>query len=94
MVIYGTDNAGVDWTGAVDLDSDDDGNVSGTIKWRSSEGYYGTETVVGSLNGCHLNLQGVRVHGSGLVCCTYRGTWSGNRIDISWVGHCPSGRAS
>ena len=93
MVIYGTDDAGVNWTGTVDIDADDEGSVSGTIRWRSSGGAYGTETVAGSLDGYRLNLQGVRVTGTGIVCCSYCGTWSGSRIDLSWVGHCPGGRA-
>lgn len=37
-MIYGTDTAGVEWTGNPLLDVDADGKVFGTIRWSSSSG--------------------------------------------------------
>ena len=94
-MIHGTDEAGVEWEGAVYLDVDDDGNVTGTIDWTSSASYHGTETVQGELDDDgNLTLRGISVTDGGIVPCSYEGSWIDGEIDIAWVGHCPSGNAS
>lgn len=77
MSISGYDTAGVYWEGVVDLDVDDDGNVTGTIQWTSSRGADGTETLEGVLDSDgNLSLDGTGVGGSGIVVCQYEGSWS------------------
>lgn len=93
MSIKGTDNKGVEWTGEVELSVDDYGKVSGTIVWRSSKSYHGTETVEGTLVGSDLKLKGTSVTGS-IVRCSYSGTWEAGQINLNWTGRCPNGQVS
>lgn len=65
------------WLGKVELNVSD-GSVSGTITWKCPQGYDGTETVVGTLDGSSLNFEGVgEVANRGrhkVVNCSYSGT--------------------
>jgi hypothetical protein len=94
MQISGEDDAGNGWDGDVDLEVDDDGSVTGTIAWESTNGLSGTETVEGTLDDDGtLEMWGTSVDSDDIVTCRYEGTWVGDSFDVDWVGHCPSGHA-
>jgi len=75
------------WLGKLEL-NDIDGSVSGTITWKCSQGYDGTETVVGTLDGSALEFKGVgEVQNRGrhqVVNCSYSGTLENDWIQLTW----------